>query len=496
MKRRWLSVWLRRFPIHRLEVEGQRAPSDLPVALFTEAGQKLTVTATDVFAERLGAAVGMPLADARALAPNLIVLKHKPEEDAEALKRLAGWSQRFSPITGTDGDDGLWLDITGCAHLFGGEEKMLTLLRRQLHEMGYPSRAAIADCRAAALAVARYGQTSQVIVPLGLSEDFLSPLPVEALAIDGETVGRLARVGLRRIADLIAVPRASLARRFSESLLQSLDAALGRRDEARAPHRIRQRIRAWEKFAEPISATSDIEACIRILLEKLCASLILRSEGARSLWLHFHRVDGSMQELEVGTSAPVRDPAHLYRLFALKIETIEPGFGIELAVLEAVASEPIRPKQSDGLDGAPVASKALPGILDRLANRFGPQSVLRLGAYASHIPERAIRFRSVFAPPEQAAWPASVARPSHLLPNPQIVTATESDGGPVSFTWRRVEHRVINAQGPERIEAEWWHQSGPPRDYFRVEDERGRRLWLYRQNTALGPRWYVHGFFA
>ena len=496
MRRRWLSVWLRRFPIHRLEVEGQLEPSDLPVALFAEQGQKLTVAATDIFAERLGTVVGMPLADARALAPNLIVSKHKPEDDAETLSRLAGWSQRYSPITGADGADGIWLDITGCAHLFGGEEKMLTLLRRQLHEIGYPSRAVIADCRAAAWAIARYGQASQTIVPVGLNEDFLSALPVEALGIDGETAERLARVGLRRIADLITTPRASLARRFSETLLHKLDAALGCRDEARAPHRIKPRIRAWEKFAEPISATSDVEACIRILLEKLCASLILRSEGARVLRLRFQRVDNTIQELEVGTSAPVRDPVHLYRLFALKIETVEPGFGIELAVLEAVASDLIRPKQMGELYGAATPNKALPGILDRLANRFGPHSVKNLSAYASHIPERAVRFRSVFASSEMTAWPASMARPSHLLPNPQIVTATESDGAPVTFTWRRVEHRVVNVQGPERIEAEWWHQSGAPRDYFRVEDARGRRLWLYRQDTAQGPRWYVHGLFA
>lgn len=496
MKKRWLSVWLRRFPIHRLEVEGQLEPSDLPVVLFAERGQKLTVSATDIFAERLGAMVGMPLADARALAPNLTVSKHKPEDDAKALTRLAGWCQRFSPITGADGDDGLWLDITGCAHLFGGEEKMLTLLRRQLNEIGYPTRAAIADCRGAAWAVARYGQASQAIVPLNLDEDFLSPLPVEALRIDGETVDRLARVGLRRISDLIAIPRASLARRFSETLLHKLDAALGRRDEARVPHRIKPRIRAWEKFAEPISATSDVEACIGVLLEKLCASLILRSEGARTLWLHIHRVDGSMQELEVGTSEPVRDPAHLYRLFALKVETIEPGFGIELAVLEATASEPIRPKQSEGLGKSVAVSKALPGILDRLANRFGSQAVVRPMAYASHIPERAIRFQSVFAPAELTTWPASIARPSHLLPHPQIVTAIEQDGTPVTFTWRRVEHRIVSVQGPERIEAEWWRQSGPARDYYRIEDERGRRLWLYRQDTTLGPRWYVHGFFA
>lgn len=496
MKRRWLSAWLRRFPIHRLEVEGQLETSDLPVALFIEQGQKLTVSATDIFAERLGVAVGMPLADARALALNLITSKHRIDDDAEALKRLAGWSQRFSPITGTDGEDGLWLDITGCDHLFGGEEKMLTLLRRQLHEIGYPSRAAIADCRAAAWAVARYGRASQTTVPVGLGEDFLSPLPTEALGIDEETVGRLRRVGLRRVADLIAMPRSSLARRFSESLLEKLDAALGRRDEARTPHRIKLRIRAWEKFAEPISATSDVEACIRLLLEKLCASLILRSEGARSLWLHLHRVDGSMQEVEVGTSAPVRDPAHLYRLFALKVESIEPGFGIEFAVLEAVASEPIRPQQFEGVSAEPAANKALPGILDRLANRFGPQSVLRLGAYASHIPERAIRFRSILVTSEMKSWPASLARPSLLLQKPQIVTAIERDGAPVAFTWRRVAHRVVNVQGPERIEAEWWHQSGAPRDYFRVEDERGRRLWLYRQDTAQGPRWHLHGFFA
>jgi protein ImuB len=438
----------------------------------------------------------MPLADARALAPKIIVSKHQPKDDAEALTRLAGWGQRFSPITGVDGADGLWLDITGCAHLFGGEDKMLTLLRRQLHEMGYPSRAAIADTRSAAWAVARYGQASQAIVPFGLNEDFLSSLPVEALGIDAEIASGLSRVGLRRIADLKAIPRASLARRFSGNLLERLDTAFGLRDEARSPHKTKSRIRAWEKFAEPISATSDVEACIRILLEKPCASLILRSEGARMLWLHFHRVDGSMQELEVGTSAPVRDPGHLYRLFALKIETIEPGFGIELAVLEAIASESIRPMQAEALGDA-TTTTTLPGILDRLANRFGPRSVLRLAAHASHIPERAIRFQSVFAASAKMDWPQSTTRPCSLLPHPQIVSATErDDGAPVAFSWRRVEHRIVNVQGPERIEAEWWHQAGEPRDYYRVEDARGRRLWLYRQETARGARWFVHGLFA
>lgn len=507
--RRILALWL-----PRLATDAQRRARPVPeggpplVAVREERGRRI-LAAVDRVAEAAGLRPGMTLADARAVEPGLAVFDADPEADARLLARIAAWCVRFTPWTAPDGADGVALDVTGCAHLFGGERTLLALVTERLAAAGFESWAALADTPAAAWGLARFGPAARTRVPPGGQRAALDPLPVAALRLPPAVVDGLFAVGLRRIGDLHAVPRAGLTARYGAEVARRLDQALGRLDEPLSPVLPVPPHRSRIAFAEPIATPDSIAAAARHLLDALCRGLEAAGEGLRRLELTAHRIDARLDEppqtVAIGTGRPVRDPRALMRLLAERLERLEPGPGFEAMDLAAPVVAPLGAVQAGfGRDGD---DTALGELVDRLGNRLGERAVLRLVPRPGWLPERCVAAAGPLAlVPSLPLWPADLwpddrPRPVRLLPVPEPVEvmAPVPDDPPLMFHWRGAVHKVRHADGPERIEMEWWRRTGEPRDYYRVEDQDGRRFWLFRlglyRPDARTP-WFLHGFFG
>jgi len=481
----------------------------------------------------MGLAVGMTLADARALLPDLTVADADPGTDAKALATLTGWCGRYSPWCAPDGEDGIRLDITGCAHLFGGEAAMLSDMIRRLWGFGIAARGAVADTPAAAWGWARHRRKSASPI-LGTGETApLLPLPVTALRLEADSIDTLRVLGLNTIATVIDLPRGPLTQRLGEAVLERLDRMFDRASEPISPRAIAEPWASRMIFPEPIGRREDIDAAAERLTVHLCRAMSLKGQGARRLALNFYRVDGAVQHIAIGTSRPTHTPAHIFRLFAERLDQVEPGFGIEAVVLEATETEPLAAMQGTLTAASEIDATDLAGLIDRLQNRLGPARVVQLVPVESHVPERAEArerasapspsrfagsslsrrardFKAPLPPGEGGAQPLAgkvpsilkSARPVALLPIPEPIEAIAPvpDDPPLTFRWRRIQHRVAFADGPERIEPEWWRAEATEkaRDYYRVEDLAGRRFWLYREGpygAPEPPRWFLHGFF-
>lgn len=472
--------------------------------------------ATDPVAQALGLRPGLPLADARAMHPRLDVHPAEPEADAALRDALVDWCRLFTPLAAPDGPDGAMLDITGAAHLFGGETALMQTLVRRLAAQGVHAVVAIAGTPAAAWALARYGEGERRIAEDATAQAIarrVAPMPLAALRLERDGIARLGQAGLRRIGDLLLRPRAPIAARFGRRLYDRLDEVLGTARSPIAPRFEAPPFVAERRFAEGIARREDIEATILALAHDLCGLLARHGEGARRLDVALYRVDGVVKHLEAGTSRPLRDPQTMARLFRERIEAagedgLETGYGFDVVRLAALAAEPLAPAQaswdSDAADG-----QALADLVDRLGARFGLARVTRLAPADSHLPERASVALPGAARPRTAAMPeppmgehALPDRPIRLFEHPEPIEALAEvpDGPPLRFRWRRMTHHVAAIEGPERITPDWWRREATrTRDYFRAEDTDGRRFWLYREglyHEAETPRWYVHGLFA
>ena len=468
-----------------------------------------------------GIAPGLPLAGAKAIRPDLDVRAHDEAADSRLLARLAEWCGRYTPWTAIDpastgagrlgGGAGLWLDISGCAHLCGGEAALLGDLVKRMAGLGFAASAAVAETAGAAWALARLARTPVSIVPQGEVAARLRPLPIEGLRLPAAALQHLRRLGLRRIGDLMALPRAPLAARFGETLLLTLDQALGRADEPLSPRRPQPEFLARLAFAEPLGHLSGVTAVVALLAAEVSRRLQAAQRGARQLELACYRSDGSLARIEAGTSRPSAAEAHLSRLLRDKLEGLDVGFGIEVMTLAASVAEPHRPSQTAiALDGTEAAmADSLGALIDHLSNRLGAQAVVWLAPHASHIPERAFREIPALSSPAPAGpMPRPhQPRPLTLFPSPEPieVVAPVPEGPPALFRWRRLQHRIIAAEGPERIAPEWWRSDAAAdlgaasRDYYRLEDADGSRFWVYREGPYRAdapPRWYLHGLFG
>lgn len=459
-----------------------------------------------------GLAPEMTLADARAVAPELRTAAADEAADEAALAVLARWTGRYSPWTATDGADGLILESTGCDHLFGGETAMLADMAGRFRGAGITTCLAMADTPGAAWALARYGEPAAgdagVVAPPGGTMVRLAPLPLAALRLEPETVSGLARLGLRRIGELYRLPRESLGRRFGTEVMRRLDRALGRTGEPISPLLPSPEFRVRADFGEPVGAPEDIARTAVRLIGRMAEWLSKERRGARRLDLAAYLADGGVSVLTVGCARATRDPAHWERLFAEKLAELDPGFGIDAMILAAPRTEALAAAEPR-LDRRAAPADGLARLADRLANRLGAESVHLLRPGDSHLPERAERR----APPgvriRAERWTAGPPRPARLLSPPEPVEAVAGlpDLPPRRFRWRRVTHRVVAAEGPERIAPEWWRGMQAPggdaagtRDYYRVDVEDGRRFWLYRQGlygapAARPPQWFLHGLF-
>jgi len=488
---------------------GQRPARRPPLVVVARIKSAMRIVACDAAAVRLGLVPGQALADARAMIPGLDAVDDDPDADAALLGALADWAERYTPLVGLD-VDGLMLDVTGCAHLFGGEAALVADLLARLAAQGFAARAAIAGSPGAAHAAARF--TTCPVIPGDAAADLLAPLPLAALRLDGETVSALERVGLRRIGQVMDAPRGPFAARFGTTLLRRLDQALGREEEAIRPRRPVAALIAERRFAEPLSLIEDISATLLSLAAALAQSLEGRGEGARAYELALFRVDGAVRRIAVGASRPVRAPDLVRDLFREKFaglaEEIDAGFGFDMIRLSVPVSAPAAPAQVD-LAGDAVGEADLDRLIDRIGARLGPERVSRLAHGDSHVPERAgLRVAGAAGsrlprPAEPSLAEGPIDRPLRLFARPEPVEATAAvpDGPPLHFRWRRAHYRVVRAEGPERIAAEWWRDGAvPTRDYFRVEDLAGHRFWLFREGLygreTTAPRWYLHGVFG
>jgi protein ImuB len=510
--RRVISLFLPTFATDRLRRERPAdAPPEAPLVTATREGQRRILAAADANSRAVGLDAGMTVAHARALVPDLVLAEAEPERDAEVLQRLGVWAlKRYSPLVAVDPPDGLWIDATGCAHLFGGEERMLTDLLARLQRSGFRATAAIAGTTGAAHALARFAGPLAVL-PEGGERRAMAPLPLTALRLRPETLSGLRRLGFETAGDLYDVPRAPLVRRFGPEPMRRLDQALGLSAEPLdflAPPELS---RARAGFVEPIGTAEQLLTAIRDLAQALCRDLLVAGLGARRLDLAFHRVDGDVQALRIGTAAPSRDPAHLARLLSDRLDRVDPGFGVEIMELTASLAEPLDARQlasrlSEGRSGGERRSGDLAGLVDTLANRLGAARLYRLAPVESDVPERSCRVVPPLAPAVGSSWPEGWPRPTRLLtpPEPVETMALLPDHPPVQFTWRGRRHRIRAADGPERIFGEWWRGDGEThavRDYFQVEDEKGSRFWLYRSGDGLDPgtgsqRWFIQGIFG
>lgn len=473
-------------------------------------GNRRRIVAADRRALDLGLAPGLAVADAQARVPEVLVVPVDNDGDAAALTRLADWATRFSPHAAPTPPDGLLIDITGCAHLWNGEAKLLEDALTRLRRHGFAASGAIAGTIGAAWASARFAG-GDAVIPAGAVAAALGGLPVRALRIDDATAETLQRLGLQKIGDLYPLPRASLAKRFGAALLKRLDQALGYESESLSPLAPPPERRVSLNFAEPIAAPESIQRAVELLIERLMPELAAHQLGARRLTLRAYRLDNTVAAVTIGTARASADPAHLERLFREKLELIDPGLGIEFISLSADVTERISAAQTafDAEDAGAVTAADLAPLLDRLANRLGPKNVARPMPIESHIPERAVKWTPPLEGTARASWPQLQPRPIRLLPRPEPIEAMAPvpDDPPLSFRWRHVLHRVRRADGPERIAPEWWRvedEGAETRDYYRVEDESGGRYWLYRaglyiagpNKTYAHPRWYLHGIFG
>jgi protein ImuB len=443
---------------------------------------------------------GMVLADARAIFPSIEVFDDKPDLAEKILKKICVWCIRYTPETSIDLPDGLILDVSGCAHLWGGEEAYLKDISTRLNNFGYHVRIAIADTIGVAWAVTRFGKHACIVKP-GEQLSALMPLPPASLRLDINILERMQKLGLYQVSSFIAMPRSVLRRRFGETILQRIDQALGKDDETI------QSLIPVEAYSErlpcfdPIITKAGIEIAIKKLLEKICHRLQKESKGLRVAVLKCFCVDGKIGEVRIATNHPSNHADHLFKLFELKIPLIEPGLGIELFILEAPKIENIDPIQETlWRDNGVLEDSKLAELLDKFESKFGNNTVHRYLPAEHYWPERS--FKKALSLQEKATtvWTYKL-RPIIVLPEPEPiqVTAPIPDYPPMLFRYKDKLHKVKKADGPERIEREWWLETGLTRDYYCVEDQEGQRYWLFRSGHYDGeqlPSWFIHGFFA
>lgn len=513
-KRRYLALFFPFLPAERLRRDGALSdtPPDAPLVLVERSGNALRLAAVDARAQALGLTPGQALADARAWQPELIAIAMDAPADAHWLALLARQCGDFSPAVEIVPPDTILLDIAGAAHLFGGEGGLADALLARLTEAGVTARHALADTPVAARALAHH-----VGHPADDEAAAIRALPVAALGLAAEATTALCRAGLTRIGDVAVRPLAGIAARFGAGAVGALRQLLGEEQVPLTPLPHHAPLRFERRFAEPVAHQASIAAALLELLGEAVQALAERALGGRRFRLALDRSDGAKRRLDIVTGAPTRDPALVLRLFDERIaalaDPLDPGFGYDRLTLAVPVTDALDPVQRDFAGDAP-GSDGLAELIDRLSTRLGAGAVRRLVPQDSHIPEQGQLALPAIHCSAPQRWPAPAPgepplRPLFLFDPPQPVEAVAEvpDGPPLRFRWRRKLHEVRLFEGPERIAAEWWRrvggeeagQGGLTRDYYRIEDERGRRYWLFRHglyDEKPQPKWYLHGLFA
>ncbi|MEL7682907.1 DUF6504 family protein [Citromicrobium bathyomarinum] len=514
--RRILSIWLAAFAIDRWRLgegcaRGEGADAQ-PLVLIAETAHGPRIQATNSAARNAGARIGTMLADARTLCPSIVAVPGDPAGDLAELEKLAAWAMRWGPWSALDPPNGLLVDVTAVAHLFGGEAKLLADVHHAFTHRGFAMRAAIAPTAGAAWALAHYGPDRSILAPQDDMEARLSDLPVAALRLDDDVLTVLRRLGLKRLGELGTVGRDALHRRFrnrkspAANPLVRMDQLLGRVPEPLLPVVPQQVPLVQRRLMEPIRHRTLLDTVLADLAVDMVRELEGAGQGARRLDLGLWRVDGEVVVRTLELAAATRDAAHIVRLFGEKLGDVDAGFGIELVRLRASWAEALPASQDDIEAAAERHGTSLSAFVDRLTTRLGPKAVRRPVLKGSHVPERSQAWQPPLSPepPEQEAFRFH-ARPLKLLDRaePIAVLYATPDGFPQRFRWRGEVHEIARVEGPERIAPEWWRERGSARlrDYYRIEDDAGRRYWIYRYGIAGDgrggvPEWFLQGLYA
>lgn len=515
--RRILSVWLRALAMDRHRLGHGLEEPGKPLVLIADTAHDPRIEAVGRAGAAAGARVGMMLADARTLCPEIAVAPHDQAGDLAFLESLAVWALRWGPWSALDPPDGLLVDVSAVAHLFGGEAKLLADVHDAFAKRGLSVRAAIAPTAGASWALAHHGLAGAIIGP---EEDMISRLaglPVAALRIDGDVHAVLKRLGIKRIGQLAGVEesaggRDAIQRRFrnrrspAANPLIRLDQLLGRVPEPLLPVVPVELPLVQRRLMEPIRHRDLLDRVVADLAEDMARELEGKAQGARRLELGLWRVDGEVRVKRLEMAAATRDTEHICRLFAGKLDDVDAGFGIEMVRLRASWAEPLALAQGDLEAAAEKHGTSLAACIDRLTVRLGEGAVSRPVPFASHLPERAQRWEPPLAPePAAQGELAFHQRPLKLLDKAEQIAVLYAtpDGYPQRFRWRGGVHDVVRVEGPERIAPEWWRERGSARlrDYYRIEDRTGRRYWIYRAGLIGDgrgglPDWYLHGLCA
>jgi protein ImuB len=518
---RVVSIWLPSWRTDRIEERAKggirlHEPEPRPLAVIAPGKGGKRIVALNMCARSAGLRTDMLLTDACAMLPSLTAVPHEPEAEQRDLKRLAAVCNRFSPWTAPDGPDGLWIEATGVAHLFGGEEALLDRILHYLFALGFEARGSIAGTAGAVWGLARFSKMPAVVVPPGEEAHALASLPVRALRIDDEGAALLERLGLKTLHQLFQIPRSSLKARLGKPIACRLDQALGFEGEALSPLMPEPVYAARLEFADSLTAFEGLQETAKLLIADVTASLKADGKGARRFTLALFDTQNGKAEIRFRMARPTAEAKHIARVLKEKLSALEgrfdPALGFDAVALYALGAEPLVSTQIDILGSVLERGdnkERIAQFLDRVSARLGEQAAQRFAFAESHWPERA----SLHVPATAHAQarlsarpePSALPRPLTLLPRPEPigVTAMVPDHPPRQFTWRRCRHKVERAEGPERISPEWWQddegaKTPPARDYYIVEDENGQRFWLYREgiyDRHENQRWFLHGLF-
>ncbi|WP_304065095.1 Y-family DNA polymerase [Pedobacter glucosidilyticus] len=472
-----------------------------PLAIVKPEQGRRVVHAVNAEAVAAGIKPGCHVADAQALVPELGLVDYQAGKEERLLTAIGHWCIGYSPQVAINPPDSMMLNITGCSHLWGGEQAYIQALLNILKEKGYELKAAIADTQAAAWAVAHFADTAMVIAP-GQHSHALAGLPLSALRLEENLLQRFYKLGFKNIASVLNISRQVLRRRFGEDFLLKLGKALG--TVAEPFMALKEQVPYQERLPclEPLRTAKAIAIAIERLLEALCYRLDKEGKGIRKATLSCYRVDGKLQQLHIGTHQATVHVVHLLKLYALRIAELRPGLGIELFVLDAVAVEDLEAKQERlWIQDADQGLQALSELLDRLAVRMGRNAIQRYLPQQHYWPERSVKTASDLRDEELVQWQLLRPRPIHLIarPLPIEVSAPIPDYPPMLFKLNGELHQISKADGPERIEREWWLEAGEHRDYYQVEDQNGKRYWIFRlghYDVAQQVQWFLHGYFA
>lgn len=548
--RRILSLWFPRLGAERL-LRQMGGPVDAPFAIVADTGQMQVLSSLNGAASAAGLSTGQPLRDAHAMCPGLLTRLQNRHAEAAFLTTLRRWAGKFSPWVAEEAPDALVIDLTGCAHLFGGEAQLMSQVEQDCADLGLTVCCGVADTLGAAWALARYagrgaaatrsgdaidqearatrsravkrrnwerggaapsvrapsGQGGRIASP-GQSHSALAPLPIAALRLDADTAAQLARLGLRRVGELSGQPRAALARRFGKGLVLRLDQALGSAPEPVNPAKPPPHFAVRMTLPEPIGLTEDLQAAVDRLLPRLCDGLRDKGRGARTVRLQAFRADHTMDWVDVGLARPSHEPDRIRPLLAMKLDEIDAGFGIDMVRLQAVQSEPIHQRTKTGhlragqeVSNRLAANTALDDLIGRIGARVGMEQITRRHPASSHIPEKAAQTLAAAWSEPARDWPLPATPRPLLLWRPEPVIAPDAAQPPDAFRWRGRDLTLARATGPERIAPEWWLDDPDwrtgVRDYWQVTSTAGDRLWLYyAHGAAMSPGWFCQGAFA